>query len=180
MRAGASARWPARRWLAQLAIGALLLAAPTAGQLGPPQAARTGSSASGPWGFLGRLFPSFPGGGGEAGVRALERAVSGAVLLPGQPRFDAARNLTEAVNKYWNALRQPVAIVLAKNEGDVQAAVAFARARGLPLCVRAGGHDSAGYSLCAGVVIDVSPMTQVPIIRTKGAGSAGRGARRGR
>ena len=69
----------------------------------------------------------------------------GTVALRGQPQFDRARNLTEPVNTYYNGLssRRPLLVVQAMSEADVQAAVAFARAHGLPICARAGGHAPA-------------------------------------
>lgn len=58
--------------------------------------------------------------------------------------------------------RQPLMVVYCSSGQDVAAAVAFAAQRRLPLCPRAGGHDSIGASICeGGVVVDVSGMTQV-------------------
>lgn len=121
----------------------------------------TSSSSTDLSGIIARLFPSSSGSGSNVSALAFINSLNGTVALRGQQQFDRVRNLTEPVNKYYNGVREPLMVVLAKSEGDVQAAVAFARARGLPICVRAGGHDSGGYSLCAGVLIDVSPMNQV-------------------
>lgn len=98
----------------------------------------------------------------EDELLAFINSLDGTVTLRGQPQYDHVRNLTEAVNEYYNAVRQPLMVVSCASEGDVQDTIAFAAERGLPLCARAGGHDSGGYSTCAnGVVVDVSPMSQV-------------------
>ncbi len=56
----------------------------------------------------------------------------------------------------------PALVVYAASEADVQAAVRFAAQRRRPLCVRSGGHDSTGASICdKGVVVDISQMNQV-------------------
>lgn len=97
----------------------------------------------------------------EQELLAFIDSLDGDVTLRGQPQYDHVRNYTEAVNEYFNAVK-PLMVVSCASEGDVQEAIDFASERGLPLCARAGGHDSGGYSTCAnGVVIDVSPMSQV-------------------
>jgi FAD/FMN-containing dehydrogenase len=58
--------------------------------------------------------------------------------------------------------RNPLVVVYAGSPSDVAASIAFAAARQLPLCTRAGGHDHVGASICdGGVVVDVSMMKQV-------------------
>lgn len=52
-------------------------------------------------------------------------------------------------------------MVLAASEADVQETVAFAAAHKLPLCVRAGGHDVSGASLCNGVLLMLEKLNKV-------------------
>jgi FAD/FMN-containing dehydrogenase len=83
----------------------------------------------------------------------------GPLLLPGEPGYDSVRTL-------WNAMvdRHPALIVRCAGTADVRASVAFARAHGLPLAVRAGGHSVAGSSLCDdGLVIDLSGLREAHV-----------------
>jgi FAD binding domain/Berberine and berberine like len=50
---------------------------------------------------------------------------------------------------------------MAQNSGDVAASITFARERGIAFTARCGGHSYGGYSVCDGLVIDVSPMAAV-------------------
>jgi FAD/FMN-containing dehydrogenase len=83
----------------------------------------------------------------------------GPLLQPGDPGYDSARTL-------WNAMieRRPALIVRCAGTADVCASVAFARRHGLPLAVRAGGHSVAGSSLCDdGLVIDLSGLREAHV-----------------
>ena len=103
--------------------------------------------------------------------RALERAVSGAVLRPGDAGYDAARK--PAIARFHDA--RPDAVVRCRTAGDVAAAIAFAHAAGLRVAARSGGHDFAGRSTTDGVVVDVGPMDAVALgpdgVATIGAGA---------
>ena len=91
-----------------------------------------------------------------AGFRA---ALRGPVLQPGDPDYDAARMV-------WNAMieRRPALVARCAGTADVMAAVTFARRHGLPLAVRGGGHNIAGNALCDdGLVIDLSGMRGVHV-----------------
>lgn len=93
------------------------------------------------------------------GIGALESVLGGEILRPTHPGYDAARHI-------WNGMvdRRPAAIVRCTGTRDVVAALAFARAAGLEISVRAGGHGIGGKSLCdGGVVIDLSPMRAVAV-----------------
>jgi FAD/FMN-containing dehydrogenase len=66
----------------------------------------------------------------------------------------------------WNGtiVRRPRLIVRAAGAADVMAAVRFARAHGMRLSVRGGGHNVAGHALCdGGVAIDLSAMRGVRV-----------------
>jgi FAD binding domain len=72
----------------------------------------------------------------------LRRGFQGQVLLPGQGGYDQARRV-------WNAMvdRHPVMIARCASPADVAAAVGFARAHGLEVGVRCGGHSVLGLSV---------------------------------
>ena len=60
--------------------------------------------------------------------------------------------------------RRPALIVRAKGVDDVIAAVAFARAHGLPISIRGGAHNVAGHAVGeAGLMIDLSAMRGVRV-----------------
>jgi FAD/FMN-containing dehydrogenase len=72
----------------------------------------------------------------------------------------------EQACRIWNGAvtSRPALVVRARTQDDVQAAVGAARRDGLPLSVRAGGHDWAGRSLRdGGLVIDLTGMAQVTV-----------------
>jgi FAD/FMN-containing dehydrogenase len=83
----------------------------------------------------------------------------GSLLRPGDPGYDQSRQI-------WNAMidKRPAMIVRCAGAADVMASVKFARAHGLPLAIRGGGHNIAGSALCDdGLVIDLSGMRSVRI-----------------
>jgi FAD/FMN-containing dehydrogenase len=98
-------------------------------------------------------------------VGPLRDKLRGALCTPGEPGYEEARTL-------WNAMidRHPGAVVRAAGAADVIAAVRFARERGLSLAVRGGGHNIAGNAACeGGLMIDLSKMKSVrvdPVRRT--------------
>jgi FAD/FMN-containing dehydrogenase len=89
----------------------------------------------------------------------LQSAVAGTVIGPPDPGYDAARAC-------FNALvdRRPALIVRCARPEDVAEAFAFARARGLEVAVRGGGHNPAGHCVVDdGLVIDLSQMRRVEV-----------------
>jgi hypothetical protein len=101
------------------------------------------------------------GGGGidEAAVRDLAAALRGPLLRPGDDGYDAARRV-------WNGMidRRPALIARCTGAADVLAAVNFARATGLLVAVRGGGHNAAGHATCeGGLVIDLTPMKGIRV-----------------
>jgi FAD/FMN-containing dehydrogenase len=102
----------------------------------------------------------------ELDWRSLARSLSGALLRPGDADYPSAGHLYNAL-----CLSDPTAIAQCASVSDVQRCLAFARRHGVELAVRAGGHSYGGYSSCAGLVIDVSPLD--------GVGTAGGVAKRG-
>jgi hypothetical protein len=97
--------------------------------------------------------------GADRDVEALRSAVSGEVLVPGDPGYDEARSV-------WNGDIDchPAAIALCVTATDVAAAVAFGRERGLEISVRGGGHNFAGFGVCeGGLMINLARMNEVSV-----------------
>jgi FAD/FMN-containing dehydrogenase len=93
------------------------------------------------------------------GLDELRRSLAGAVIGPEDAGYDDAR-------RCFNALvdRRPAVIAQCVGAGDVAAAFDFARAHGLEVAVRGGGHNPAGHCvLDGGLVIDLSPMRAVEV-----------------
>jgi FAD/FMN-containing dehydrogenase len=102
-------------------------------------------------------------------VRSLEQTIEGRVLLPSSPDYDAARR--SFVARFdWVA---PQAIVQCARPEDVAAAIAVARADGLPVAIRSGGHCYAGRSSTTGLLVDVSPMRSVSVTGQRATIGAG-------
>lgn len=95
----------------------------------------------------------------EAGVRAFAATFAGEAIRPGDAEYDSARRV-------WNGMidRHPAVIARCADERQVADVVALARRSGLPLAVRGGGHNVAGYGTCdGGIVLDLSPMRGVEV-----------------
>lgn len=86
--------------------------------------------------------------------RSLACKLDGPLLLPGDTRF---RRFAEPYNLAFDTPdRQPTAIALCADANDVAAALNWAAAHDVSPTVRSGGHSYAGYSMGAGLMIDVS------------------------
>ncbi|MEM7539966.1 MAG: FAD-binding oxidoreductase [Pseudomonadota bacterium] len=95
----------------------------------------------------------------QALLRGLEPQLAGSLQCPGDPEYDDARTI-------WNAMidKRPGAIARCANTNDVVASVNFAREHQLLVSVRGGGHNVAGNAICDdGLMIDLSPMNRVII-----------------
>jgi FAD/FMN-containing dehydrogenase len=93
----------------------------------------------------------------------LRRGFDGEVLRPDDPAYEAARRV-------WNAMvdRRPALIARCATVGDVSAAVRFARAGGLEIGVRCGGHSVTGLAVPdGGLMIDLTPMNSVRVDRDR-------------
>ena len=89
----------------------------------------------------------------------LRAQVAGHVLTPADGGYDDARRVHNGLID-----RRPATIVRCHGTADVQAAVRFARAQGLEIAVRGGGHNVAGNAVCdRGLAIDLSPMRAVHV-----------------
>jgi FAD/FMN-containing dehydrogenase len=92
-------------------------------------------------------------------VGALQRAIQGEVVRPGDPEYDEVRTV-------WNAMihRRPAVIVRCVGARDVAPAIAFARDHGFEIAVRGGGHNIVGNAVCdGGLMIDLSRITGVSV-----------------
>ena len=92
-------------------------------------------------------------------IESLRGSIEGSVITAGEPDFDAARAV-------WNAMidRQPALIVQPETAADVAAAVAFARSSHLAISIRGGGHNVAGHAVGDGaLMLDLSRMRGVRV-----------------
>ncbi len=83
----------------------------------------------------------------------------GTVIRPHEAEYDAARAI-------WNAMhdRRPALIARPRSAPDVAAAIRHARAEGLLIAVRGGGHSMPGHSVCDdGIVIDLRALNEVRV-----------------
>ncbi|GAA4575136.1 FAD-binding oxidoreductase [Planotetraspora kaengkrachanensis] len=95
----------------------------------------------------------------RAAARDLETRLGPGRVSTSGPAYDQTIRI-------WNGAvtHRPAVIVHCATPSDVQAAVDAARTHGLPLSVRAGGHDWAGRSLRHdGLVVDLAAMTSVAV-----------------
>src|SRR6267142_5401710 len=85
---------------------------------------------------------------------ALRPQLAGPVLAPSDPAYEEARRVHNGLID-----RRPAVVARCHGTADVQAAVRFARERGLEIAVRGGGHNVAGNAVCdGGLMIDLSGM----------------------
>ncbi|MFF5446530.1 FAD-binding oxidoreductase [Streptomyces sp. NPDC012888] len=111
---------------------------------------------------------------GKAGtaLAELREDLSGDVLAPGDPGYDEARRVFNAMVD-----RRPAVIAQCEDEADVVTAVRFARELDLPVAVRGGGHGVAGTALGDGaLVVDLRRMREVSVRPAARAARVGGGA----
>jgi FAD/FMN-containing dehydrogenase len=89
----------------------------------------------------------------------LAAAVRGELIMPGDPGYDQARAVYNAmIDKY------PAAIARCHDTADVIACVRFAREHGLAIAVRGGGHNAAGLGVWDdALVIDLSLLRSTTV-----------------
>jgi FAD/FMN-containing dehydrogenase len=87
------------------------------------------------------------------------RGFAGEQIAADDSRYDEARAVFNAMVD-----KRPALIARCASADDVALALAYARDRGLPVAVRAGGHSVAGMSLVDdGVVIDVRLLDSIEV-----------------
>ncbi len=161
---------------AAVAIGGC---APAAGQSAAgrpavrPSARSAGAGSGSPGTTPGpRPSPSPAGPPGRADWAALAARLSTRRLeRPGAAGYGTARLLYDP--RFDNA--HPAGVAYCAVPADVSACLAFVRRFGLPVAARSGGHSYGGWSTSPGLVIDVTPMSQVSVDRAAGTARVGAG-----
>ena len=95
----------------------------------------------------------------DQAIAALQQALRGRLIQPGDADYDAARAL-------YNGMidKRPLLIARCADVADVITAVNFAREQGVLLAIRGGGHNGPGLGSCDdGLVIDLSMMKSVRV-----------------
>lgn len=95
----------------------------------------------------------------QSAIQQFDAALTGELIQPGDANYDEARAV-------WNGMidRHPKLIVRCADTIDVVNAVNFARAHGLRVAVRGGGHQVAGHgTVDGGLVIDMSLMNRIEV-----------------
>ncbi|MGR6969548.1 FAD-binding oxidoreductase [Streptomyces cynarae] len=92
-------------------------------------------------------------------LSALRADLAGEVLAPGDPGYDEARTVFNAMID-----RHPAVIAQCEGKADVVRAVRFARELDLKIAVRGGGHSVAGMAVNDnGLVVDLRRMHEVTV-----------------
>src|SRR5574338_1412880 len=89
----------------------------------------------------------------------LRRVLRGRVIAPGERDYDAARHV-------WNAMvdKRPALIAQPLDAADVAKAIGYARAIGMEIGVRCGGHSVTGMSVPdGGLLIDLERISEVRV-----------------
>ncbi|MBQ0830781.1 FAD-binding oxidoreductase [Streptomyces tagetis] len=124
-------------------------------QSGPREPARPPSSSP------PQARGSVPAPGGAptpADWNALAASLDGTLVRPGDRSWTTARQL---YNTRFDTLR-PAAVAYPAHPEDVRTALGHARAHGVPVALRSGGHSYAGWSSGDGrLIIDVSALDRV-------------------
>jgi FAD/FMN-containing dehydrogenase len=96
----------------------------------------------------------------DAAMAKFSAAFAGSITVAGAPGYNDAR--MGFMHPYQEF---PQLIAFCTCESDVVAALAFARASGLKVVARSGGHSTAGFSVNDQMVVDTSRISHVLIDR---------------
>jgi FAD/FMN-containing dehydrogenase len=91
-------------------------------------------------------------------LQALTKGAQGPVLLPSDSEYLKHRIYSKRFHHI-----QATVILLCLNEDDVVLGLNWAKENQMKFCVRSGGHSYEGYSVCEGLVMDLSLMKAVTI-----------------
>jgi FAD/FMN-containing dehydrogenase len=126
------------------------------GSVPPSATAASASSAS------GTSIRSTSASAAPATWTALAHDLDGTLVRPGDGSWAAARQL---YNTRFDGLK-PAAVAYVAHADDIRTALSYARAHGVQVAIRNGGHSYAGWSSGNGkLIVDVSKLKQ---IRTSG------------
>ena len=107
-----------------------------------------------------------------AAIRKLASKITGHVITPESPDYESVRLI---FNRAFD--QRPALIVRCASASDVARSLEFSQVQNLPLAVRGGGHNRAGFSVCdAGVVIDLAGMNRIEVDTNKRVARAQAGA----
>ena len=94
-----------------------------------------------------------------AAIHKLGSRISGLIITPESAGYESARLV---FNRAFD--RRPALIVLCADASDVARTLDFVQKQNLPVAVRGGGHNRAGFGVCdGGAVIDLSRMNRVEV-----------------
>ena len=105
------------------------------------------------------VITTMGGGTQRYSANELQQATGCRIITPDAEDYDERRAI-------WNGMidKRPAAILVAKDEAGITAAVRFASANGLLMSLRSGGHNIAGMALCdSGLVLDMQDMKSVTV-----------------
>jgi FAD/FMN-containing dehydrogenase len=89
----------------------------------------------------------------------LDKSFAGQLIRPGDDAYDTSRAVFNGMID-----RKPAIIARCTGVADVRVALTFARAQGLAVAVRGGGHGVAGNAVCDdGLVIDLTAMKGIRV-----------------
>ena len=95
----------------------------------------------------------------ESALQQLKSSLRGQTFSPGDPGYDEARTIPNAMID-----RRPALIARCAGAADVVACVRIAREHDILVSVRGGGHSIAGKAVCdGGLMIDMSAMKGIRV-----------------
>ena len=101
----------------------------------------------------------------------LRSAIAGSVIVPSDSTYGIE---SQPWNAHFSSVL-PVAVVLVSNANDVAQTITFARENRLSFAMRNGRHSFAGFSANAGLIVDVSNLTDVRVDRAADRSTFGAG-----
>ena len=95
----------------------------------------------------------------QSALQKLGKSLRGQIFCPGDPGYDEARTVPNAMID-----RYPAIIARCAGAADVVACVCIAREHAILVSVRGGGHSIAGKAVCdGGLMIDLSAMKGIRV-----------------
>jgi hypothetical protein len=113
------------------------------------------------------------GGTGAPDWQQLAGRLDGSLVLPADRSYPI---LSRPLNRRYADVH-PRAVALCASPDDARESLLWARDNDVPIAVRSGGHNYAGYSTTDGLVIDFGRMKRVKVDSTQGVLSVEPGAR---